>query len=62
MKHKLSACILITTLAKYLYSIAKVGIIMQALSVCFISAACFSAFIVVPTNIKFFLHLFVYFF
>jgi len=48
-----------------LYSTAKVVIKMHALSLCFISAACFSAFIAVPTNteiFKFFLPLFVYFF
>ena len=50
MKHKLSACILIPILAGYLYSVAKVGIKMQELSLYFISAACFSAFIAVPTN------------
>jgi len=38
----------------------NVGIKMHALSSCFISAACFSAFIAVPTNaenFKLFLHL-----
>ena len=42
------------------YSTAKVGIKMHALSLCFISAACFSASIAVPTNAKnfnFFSHL-----
>ena len=62
MKHKLSACILIPTLAGY--STAKVGIKLHALS--FISAACFSAFYRSPTNTEkfqfFFLDLFVYFF
>ena len=48
MKHKLSACILIPTLA-VLYP-AEVGIKMHALGSCFISAACFMAFIAVLTN------------
>ena len=46
MKHELSACILIPTLAGY--STAKVGIKMQELSLCFISGACFSAFYCSP--------------
>ena len=46
MKHKLSACILVPTLAGY--STAKVGVKMHALILFFISAACFSAFIAVP--------------
>ena len=44
MKHKLSACILIPTFSR-VYSTAKVGIKMHALSLCLIYAACFSAFI-----------------
>jgi len=49
MKHELSACILIPTLAGYTYNTAKVQIKMHALGSCFISAACFSVFIAVPT-------------
>ena len=48
MKNELSASISMPTLA-VLYP-AKVGIKMHALSLCFISAACFSAFYAVPTN------------
>ena len=44
MKHEQNACILIPTLAGYIYSTAKVGIKMHALSSCFFSAVCFSAF------------------
>ena len=44
MKLEQNACILIPNLAGYVYSTAKVGIKMHALSLCFISAVCFSAF------------------
>ena len=47
MKHKLSMCILIPTLALLYSYITKIGIKVHALSLHFISAACFSAFIVV---------------
>jgi len=49
------------------YSKAKVGIKMHALSLCFVSAACFSAFylmlqsLLLMKNSKFSQHLFVYF-
>ena len=46
MKHKLSACILIPSLARF-----KEGIKMDALSLCFISAACFSTFYCSPNYI-----------
>ena len=57
MKHKLSACISIPTLAllyafyfSQVYSTSKVEIEMHALSLCFTSAACAMFFIAVPTN------------
>ena len=53
MKQELSACILIPNLA--VLCPAKVGIKMHALSSCFISTACFSAFYCSPFT--FFLHL-----
>ena len=45
LKHKLSACILILTLAATVLCSypATVGIKLHALGLCFISAACFSA-------------------
>jgi len=39
----------------WVYSTAKVGIKMHALSLCFISAACSVLFIAVPTNEIFFI-------
>ena len=53
MKHELSVWILIPTLAGYTVQLKQ-----DALSLCFISAACFSAFIAVPTNTENFYTLF----
>ena len=50
MKHEVSACILIPTLAVLYAYPAKVGIKMHALSSCFISTAFSVLFTAVPIN------------
>ena len=56
MKNDLSACI---SYFSQVCNTAEVLIKMHALKLCFISAACFSAFIAIPTS-NIFLYLFSY--